>query len=292
MNNYCCKDIDWVIIMKVVSFVNMKGGVGKTTLAVNIADFLTSRHAKKVLLIDVDPQFNATQCLIKGDDYVAYIKNGGTTIKDVFNYKKSASVSVVGGTTETEPIPNSSIVPYKTSRGFDLIPSQLDLFRFEMAPGQGTENRLKNYLNHIKENGEYDICIIDCPPTPSVWMTSALIASDFYLIPSKPDPISMTGLDLLEGIIKERKENYGCACRCAGLVLTIAETNTVVYREAVDYFSGSANWKDYLYKSPVPKRVDIARGQLDGIFILDLGNTELNLNFSSITQEFLRRVEG
>ena len=81
MNNYYCKDIDWVIIMKVVSFVNMKGGVGKTTLAVNIADFLTSRHAKKVLLIDVDPQFNATQCLINGDDYVEYIKNGGTTIK-------------------------------------------------------------------------------------------------------------------------------------------------------------------------------------------------------------------
>lgn len=241
MNNYYCKDIDWVIIMKVVSFVNMKGGVGKTTLAVNIADFLTSRHAKKVLLIDVDPQFNATQCLINGDDYVEYIKNGGTTIKDVFNYKKSASVSVVGGTIEREPVPYSNIVPYKTSRGFDLIPSQLDLFRFEMAPGQGTENRLKNYLNHIKGTGEYDICIIDCPPTPSVWMTSALIASDFYLIPSKPDPISMTGLDLLEGIIKERKENYGCACRCAGLVLTIAETNTVVYREAVDYFSGSAN---------------------------------------------------
>ena len=292
MNNYYCKDIDWVIIMKVVSFVNMKGGVGKTTLAVNIADFLTSRHAKKVLLIDVDPQFNATQCLINGDDYVEYIKNGGTTIKDVFNYKKSASVSVVGGTTEREPVPYSNIVPYKTSRGFDLIPSQLDLFRFEMAPGQGTENRLKNYLNHIKETGEYDICIIDCPPTPSVWMTSALIASDFYLIPSKPDPISMTGLDLLEGIIKERKENYGCACRCAGLVLTIAERNTVVYREAVDYFSGSANWKDYLYKSPVPKCVDIARGQLDGIFILDLDNIELNLSFSSITQEFLRRVEG
>lgn len=292
MNNYYCKDIDWVIIMKVVSFVNMKGGVGKTTLAVNIADFLTSRHAKKVLLIDVDPQFNATQCLINGDDYVEYIKNGGTTIKDVFNYKKSASVSVVGGTIEREPVPYSNIVPYKTSRGFDLIPSQLDLFRFEMAPGQGTENRLKNYLNHIKETGEYDICIIDCPPTPSVWMTSALIASDFYLIPSKPDPISMTGLDLLEGIIKERKENYGCACRCAGLVLTIAETNTVVYRKAVDYFSGSANWKDYLYKSPVPKRVDIARGQLDGIFILDLDKTELNLSFSSITQEFLRRVEG
>lgn len=160
------------------------------------------------------------------------------------------------------------------------------------APGQGTENKLKNYLNYVRKTGKYDICIIDCPPTPSVWMTSALIASDFYLIPSKPDPISMTGLDLLEGIIKERKENYGCSCRCAGLVLTIAETNTIVYKKAVDYFSGAANWKDYLYKTPVPKRVDIARGQLAGTFILDLDKTDLNLNFSSITQEFLRRVEG
>lgn len=279
-------------MMKVVSFVNMKGGVGKTTLAVNIADFLTHRHAKKVLLIDVDPQFNATQCMINGDDYVEYIKKGGTTIKDVFDYKNPASISVVRGANEREAIPYSGIIPYKTSRGFDLIPSQLDLFRFEMAPGQGTENRMKNYLNHIRKTGEYDICIIDCPPTPSVWMTSALIASDFYLIPSKPDPISMTGLDLLEGIIKERKENYGCVCQCAGLILTIVETNTVVYKEAVDYFSGDANWKDYLYKSPVPKRVDIARGQLAGTFILDLDKTDLNLNFSSITQEFLRRVEG
>ena len=278
--------------MKVISLVNMKGGVGKTTLAVNLADSLRSRHAKKVLLIDVDPQFNATQCLLKGGDYVKYIQDGGTTIIDIFNYKKSASVSVVEGTTEKEPVPYANIKPFTTSRGFDLIPSQLDLFRFEMAPGQGTENRLKNYLNHIKENGEYDICIIDCPPTPSVWMTSALIASDFYLIPSKPDPISMTGLDLLEGIIKERKENYGCACKCAGLVLTIAETSTTVYKEAVSYFSGSPKWKDYLYKSPIPKRIDIAKGQLDGVFILDIEDTVLSLSLSSITQEFLRRVEG
>ena len=122
-------------MMKVVSFVNMKGGVGKTTLAVNIADFLTHRHAKKVLLIDVDPQFNATQCMINGDDYVEYIKKGGTTIKDVFDYKNPASISVVRGANEREAIPYSGIIPYKTSRGFDLIPSQLDLFRFEMAPG-------------------------------------------------------------------------------------------------------------------------------------------------------------
>lgn len=278
--------------MVVVSFVNMKGGVGKTTLAVNMADFLTKRYTKKVLLIDVDPQFNATQCLLNGDDYVSYTQQGGTTIVDIFNYQKTASVSVVTGTSVREATPYESIRPYTTKRGFDLIPSQLDLFRFEMAPGQGTENRLKNYLKHIKETEEYDICIIDCPPTPSVWMTSALIASDFYVIPSKPDPISMTGLDLLEGIIKERKENYGCACKCAGLVLTLAETNTIVYREAVDYFSKSTKWEPYLYKSVVPKRTNIAKGQLDGVFIFDIEDSDLSRQFSGITQEFLKRVEG
>lgn len=99
--------------MKVISFVNMKGGVGKTTLAVNMADFLSYRYAKKVLLIDVDPQFNATQCLLNGDDYVEYIKAGGTTIKDIFNYRKSASVSVVDGVKEKDAVPYSEIVPYK-----------------------------------------------------------------------------------------------------------------------------------------------------------------------------------
>lgn len=276
--------------MVVISFVNMKGGVGKTTLAVNMADFLTKRYSKKVLLIDVDPQFNATQCLLQGKDYVSHIENGGTTIIDIFNYKKSATVSVVDGISEKEATPYESIQPYVTNRGFDLIPSQLDLFRFEMAPGQGTENRLKNYLNHIRATKEYDICIIDCPPTPSVWMTSALIASDYYLIPSKPDPISMTGLDLLESIIKERKENYGCVCKCAGLVLTIVEPTTNVYKEASSYFSKSPKWKPFLYKSIVLKRTAVAKNQLNGIFIFDIGDSELSRQFSGVAQEFLTRV--
>ena len=276
--------------MVVVSFVNMKGGVGKTTLAVNIADFLCKRHSQRVLLIDVDPQFNATQCLLNGKKYMAYIEDGNTTIINIFNYRKNASVSVVSGTEAKDAVPYSDIHPCTTSRGIDLIPGQLDLFRFEMAPGQGTENRLKNYLNYIKANDKYDICIIDCPPTPSVWMTSALIASDYYLIPSKPDPISMTGLDLLEGIIKERKENYGCVCKCAGLVLTMVEPNTVVYKEARAYFSQSEKWKKHLFNYYVPKRTEITKNQLDGSFIIDIDDSKLSQQFSGVTQEFMKRV--
>ena len=59
--------------MKTVSLINMKGGVGKTTLAVNLADFLVNRESKRVLLIDVDPQFNATQCVLSGNDYIEFL---------------------------------------------------------------------------------------------------------------------------------------------------------------------------------------------------------------------------
>ena len=275
--------------MKVVSFVNMKGGVGKTTLAVNIADFLARRNSKRILLIDVDPQFNATQCLLPGDEYVKYLSDGGSTVVDIFNYQKR-EVSLVEERTIREEKKYENITPYVTKRGFALLPGRLDLFRFEMAPGQGTEHRLKNYLKHIEEKDEYDICIIDCPPTPSVWMTSALLSSDFYLIPSKPDPISMTGLELLEGIIRERADNYGCDCKCLGLVLTMVETNTRVYKEAKEHFSINKAWKDYLYEPVFLKRTEVARGQTSGMFVLDIDDSELKKEFSGIVQELLRRL--
>ncbi|MES2407601.1 MAG: AAA family ATPase [Pseudomonadota bacterium] len=71
--------------MKTISFVNMKGGVGKTTLALNVADCLARTHNKKVVVIDVDPQFNATQCLFTGDEYVDMLKAKADTILNVFD---------------------------------------------------------------------------------------------------------------------------------------------------------------------------------------------------------------
>ena len=70
--------------MKVISLINMKGGVAKTTMAVNISHCLSTREKKKVLMIDVDPQFNATQCVFGSDEYVEYLKKGGDSILNVF----------------------------------------------------------------------------------------------------------------------------------------------------------------------------------------------------------------
>ncbi|WP_434668614.1 ParA family protein [Klebsiella sp. B345] len=74
--------------MKVISLINMKGGVGKSTLATNIANHLSDKLGQKILLIDIDPQFNATQCVMDTGKYVAHMKSGGDNICDIFIVQK------------------------------------------------------------------------------------------------------------------------------------------------------------------------------------------------------------
>ena len=275
--------------MKTVSLINMKGGVGKTTVAVNLADFLANRESQRVLLVDVDPQFNATQCLLQGDQYVDYIEKGGYTIVDIFDNSTRITNSIVDGTARHEPVKFSEIKPVKSSRGFDFIPGSLQLFKLEMSAGSGRENRLSHYLKTLEN--EYDYVIIDSPPTPSVWMVSALIASDYYLIPVKPDPISMTGIDLLQGIIRERSENYGFRCKCCGIILTIVDTRSTLRKDAETFFSTNSRWTGHLYAKSILKRANIAKGQLNNQFIRDIDDSTLKADFSLIVKEFIRRTE-
>ena len=267
----------------------MKGGVAKTTLSINIADCLASRHGKRVLLIDVDPQFNATQCLISPDDYMEHLKHDGDTILKVFDRASRVVASTVasGGASSPKKLEDIEVVNIKNN--VDLLPGNLELYRLEMAPGDGRENRLKNYLSKIED--QYDYVVVDTPPTPSVWMTSALIASDYYLIPVKADPISLTGVDLLKSIIEEKKENFGLSLECAGLVLTLTEVNTNVYRNAKRNLESDRYWSNYLYPVSLPKRVGIAQGQLEQVHILSGGNPEAKTAITGITTEFTNRVE-
>lgn len=158
--------------MKTISLINMKGGVGKTTLAVNIGDYLARRNNKKILLIDVDPQFNATQCTMSTEEYYEYIQNGGHTIIDIFRDQPYVSVNMTKGSSQIPPINLIDIKPYTLKDNYHLIPGNLDLYREEMSAGSGKENRLKRFLNQDFIKDKYDYVIIDTPPTPSVWMTS------------------------------------------------------------------------------------------------------------------------
>lgn len=275
--------------MKVISLINMKGGVGKTTLAVNIADCLTRQHGASVLMLDVDPQFNATQCLMSPVDYVAHRAAGRDTMLDLFD-RKRVKASTVRGSAEVQPKTLQEIEVVEARENLFLLPGSLDLYRLEMAPGEGRENRLKAYLTAIQDVVEYDYVIIDTPPTPSVWMTSALIASDYYLIPVRPDPLSLTGLDLLKSIVEDRKENYGLTVRCAGVVLTMTRQGTTVLSEAKTYLSGDNYWKDKIFTSQIPGRVKYAQQQLNNIFMLDSEAPDMRGSIVSVTNELVVRV--
>ena len=277
--------------MKVVSFVNMKGGVAKTTLAVNVADCLATRHKLSVLLIDIDPQFNATQCLLSGDEYKSHIEKHGHTVVDVFDDAPRPVVGTVSGSETREPLPIEEIEPLNIKDNYDLLPGALDLYRLDMTSGQGRENRLKIYMDTLKDESVYDVVIIDTPPTPSAWMSSALIASDYYLVPVKPEPLSATGIDLLRSVIARVTKNYGLKISCAGVVLTIAEENTIVFSDAKNFIDNNAFWKGKRFDYHLPKRTIVARGQGAQRMILDIDDRELKLALSKITVEFIDRIK-
>lgn len=143
--------------MKTISLINMKGGVGKTTLSVNVADCLSRRYGKRVLLIDVDPQYNATQCLMKAEDYYAYKTASKDTIIDIFERESYVEVSVVDGNNEKEPSGIEEITPVSIREKFDLIPGALDLYKIEMSAGEGKEFGIKQYLATVENKYDYVI---------------------------------------------------------------------------------------------------------------------------------------
>lgn len=271
----------------------MKGGVGKTTLTINIAHFLSKRNGKKVLIIDIDPQFNSTQCLFSGTEYVEHIKNKNDTIVSIFDDSVKTNVSSIEGIKEEEPRLLSDIEPVALNELLHILPGNLELFKLNMSSGSGRENRLKQYLKKINKIENYDYVLIDTPPTPSVWMTSALIASDYYLIPVKPDPMSFVGIDLLENIISTKRDAYDLSIKCIGLVFTMVERDdSIVYRQALKNVKKSPKWKKYYYKKYIPKRADIAKYQLNKQFILDTNDNFAKLSLSGIVNELETRIEN
>jgi chromosome partitioning protein len=211
--------------VQVISFMNMKGGVGKTTLAVNVAYGLAYFHEKKVLVVDCDPQFNATQYLLDAGVYLKRVKEQKGTLRDIFLPRRPGPVNTVAG---CAPYVNRTRMPlaecacpiYNDSNGrgrLDLIPSELALLEVETSP-RGTEAKLKSYLG--EKAGGYDYVIIDCPPTISVFTQAAILASDRYLVPIRPDPLSVIGLPLLEKWLGDYKEDHGLQVDAVGLVFT------------------------------------------------------------------------
>lgn len=224
--------------MQVISFMNMKGGVGKTTLAVNIAYGLAAVHDKRVLIIDVDPQFNATQYLVEDMAYLNHINDPSKgTIKDIFVPRADPLRTTINSVKPPQrkklSLAECSICIYDgehphgyARRGqgrLDVIPSTLDLVEVQNSKRQ-TEAKLKAFIR--EKATSYDYVIIDCPPTISIFTEAAILASDKYIVPIKPDPLSVLGLPLLERYIEDFTADVGMKIEQVGIVFTLVRRPT------------------------------------------------------------------
>jgi chromosome partitioning protein len=277
----------------VCSVVNMKGGVGKTSVAINLAHALSSRRGKKTLVIDVDPQFNATQCLVEPKIYQAHLQKNGPTVAEIFDLGHKSNVSLVRGKAPPPTDDLASIESIKIRPGMNLLYGDLQLYRLQLNHEAGLENRLKRYLEKSGALDKFDFVIIDTPPTPSIWMTAALLASDCYIIPLKAEPLSNVGIDILRSVIKRFNDNYGTDIECLGIVLTMVEASTITYADTLSFLNGDPVWKPLKFVAEVPKRLIVAKEQGHQHLFLEITRHDaaaVKTALVSLTDEFLNRL--
>jgi len=199
----------------IISLLNMKGGVGKSTLAVNLA-WQFYQFGKRVLVVDLDPQFNASQYMLGGEGYKKLVQNQAPTTWDIFEQFTS-----IPGATKKPFDPKKvihsihAVSKYRTSC-LHLIPACLELC-YTLRYPTGKEELLAKFLS--KEATEYDLVLIDCPPTDSLFSTAAYHASNYILVPVRPEYLSTIGLPLLARSIHEfREQHEDSALDVAGIV--------------------------------------------------------------------------
>ncbi len=222
--------------------INMKGGVGKTTVAVNLA-WVAARRGLKCLVVDLDPQFNASVYIMQATPYERYITGGGLTVFDIFEEHTPMR-------DPQRPRPTGDNVIWKPSRGpnnssglMHLIPSQLELATTLKNPA-GKSHLLSTFLTQYAS--DYDLVIVDPPPTDSMATEAAYMATNYVLVPVRPEYLSSIGFPLLAQSVLSFKRQYPThSLDVIGVFLSNVRHGSREYArtlEATRTFASSQGW--------------------------------------------------
>ena len=255
---------------KIISIINQKGGVGKTTTVINLAAGL-SMKGKKILVIDLDPQGNATTGL-----GLSNTASSDTTIYSVLNGNKKIS----------------EVIQSTSFENLNLITSNVDLSGLEVETAGDSRRAFKlkdELISILNDSGaSYDYILIDCPPSLSLLTIMALVASDALVVPLQTEFFALEGLTQLMKTIERIKNNLNPELSIRGILLTMYDRRNKlsgeVEKEARNYF------KEKVYQSVVPRNVRLSEAPSHGVPVLiyDKGCPG-SKSYFSFTEEFLNQ---
>lgn len=253
---------------KVLALANQKGGVGKTTTAVNLAGEL-ARRGQRVLLIDADPQGNATTSL---------------------GVSKANLVATTYNLLMEDVPPERVIVP--TGRAsYDLVPADENLAgaMVELVGGEAREQRMAQFVGAL--DGHYQWIVIDCPPSLGLLTLNALCAANSVLIPLQCEYLALEGLVQLRGTIDRVQQHFNQRLTIAGVVMTMFDGRTNLAQQVVEevrrYFP------DSIFDTLIPRTVRLSEAPSYGQLIAEYDPQGRAASaYSSLAEELLRRTGG
>ena len=300
---------------KVIATVNMKGGVGKTTLTVNIATCLAKIHRKKVLVVDLDTQISATLSMISPAEF-AKCRKENRTLRHLVSQAITHYGMQVNAPKEKVYQVKDLIIPHVCKvNGLDLLVGDIDLYdeflvsemlynrsllyeekqTFQQIWSKFEQTLIKGILASAIKN--YDLIILDCAPGYNLLTRSSIIASDYYLMPAKPEPLSVVGIQLLERRIEKLRELYrddmSINIQLLGIVFSLSAgfTFSRYYKKVIDRVSADFS-STKIFKTKIPNDVNVAKA-VDDFLPVSLAhpNSSSAKAFAEVTGELLKMLE-
>ena len=253
---------------KVIAISNQKGGVGKTTTAINLSSGL-SYMGKKVLLIDFDAQGNASQGLL------ALTKRWQPSIYNVL----------------LEDMDPEQVIVHKQEPAIDILPANITLAGADLELdkiGNGKEQILKKRLASIKD--QYDYIIIDCPPSLGILNTNALTAADSVLIPVQCEYYALEGVTQLLLTIRLVQQLYNPDLRIEGILMTMFDIRTKLSVEVSQ--DVRQNFGKQVYQTSIPRNIKLSEAPSRGMSIFEYDVTSAGAKaYGELTKELVKRNE-